>query len=125
MVDTFDSSTIYGIILGLIIFVPVLANLVSYHFTKKEDTLPGLVRSLMGLSLIFILGVSVFHLVMDDTDNDTDEKIISVTNNVLAILSGGVTAIIGFHFGGQQTRQAMETSQGFGKSVTDKPSSIK
>jgi hypothetical protein len=98
---------IYIYVLAMVLFIPFTLDTILFYITGKKGA-PSIVRSTMALSLLFILGAVIFHLVIvvGITNNTA-----SIVNNLLTILTGGVTAIIGFHFGGASARQSASQTE--------------
>jgi len=69
---------------------------------KTPPGIPGLARSTMALTVIIILGMAVFHILVNGIHGETDKAVNSqIINNVLSMLAGLLAAITGFYFGGK------------------------
>ena len=75
----------------------------------------GLSRASMALSVILILGIAIFHLLVNGKGTDGESQIIS---NVLSLLGGLLAAITGFYFGG---RAAEEKADKVAEKGAEKP----
>jgi len=67
----------------------------------------GFRRAIIALTVILILGIAVFHLLVNDTDTNSR----AVVNNILSMLAGLVAAIAGFYFGGRFTEKRAEEAE--------------
>lgn len=71
---------------------------------KSPPGISGLSRGMMALTVILILGISVFHILVNGAPGN-DSQII---NNILSMLAGLLAAITGFYFGGRATEKKEE-----------------
>jgi hypothetical protein len=67
---------------------------------KPPPGIPGLARAMMALTVIVILGIAVFHILVNNADKDN-----LIINNILSMLSGLLAAITGFYFGGKKSEE--------------------
>lgn len=70
--------------------------LIREYTSMKPIGLEGTARSAMTVSIIVILGVALTYLLFNPTKSDP-----SIVKDVLLILSGAVSSIVGFYFGGR------------------------
>lgn len=68
---------------------------------KAPPGIPGLARAMMALTVIFILGVAVFHVLVKGVPGGDS----SIVNNILSMLAGLLAAITGFYFGGKAAEE--------------------
>ena len=68
---------------------------------KTPPGIPGLARSTMALTVIVILGMAVFHILVEGVKGEADAVNSQIINNVLSMLAGLLAAITGFYFGGK------------------------
>jgi len=94
-------SYIRWYILAIVAFPTILMLTDAYIGYKKGGNelrgISGFRRAIIALTVILILGISVFHLLVNNTDSNSK----AVINNILSMLSGLVAAIAGFYFGGR------------------------
>jgi hypothetical protein len=69
--------------------------LIREYTSMKPIGLEGTARSAMTVSIIVILGVTLAYLLIDLGEDKSTVK------DVLLILSGAVSSIVGFYFGGR------------------------
>ena len=76
---------------------------------KTPPGIPGLARSTMALTVIIVLGMAVFHIVVEGVAGDKSPEVNSqIINNVLSMLAGLLAAITGFYFGGKTVEKKVE-----------------
>jgi hypothetical protein len=85
---------------------------------KAPPGIPGLARTMMALTVIVILGIAVFHVLVNGSSGG-DSQII---NNILSMLAGLLAAITGFYFGGKTAEKKTEEEGTKTSSETPKPS---
>jgi hypothetical protein len=67
---------------------------------KPPPGITGLARDMMALTVIVILGIALFHILVNNADKDN-----LIINNILSMLSGLLAAITGFYFGGKKSEE--------------------
>lgn len=82
------------------------ARLIKEYTTMKPIGVEGSVRAAMANSIIVILGVAVVYLLIFVPEIDA-----SIVKEVLLILTGAISSIIGFYFGGRSGREAEAPSE--------------
>jgi H+/gluconate symporter-like permease len=83
------------------------------EFIKESGQAPtgirGLSRSTIALTVIVILGIAVFHILVNGIGSthtaDNNTQINMIINNVLSMLAGLLAAITGFYFGGKAAEE--------------------
>jgi type IV secretory pathway VirB3-like protein len=70
----------------------------------------------MALSVILILGIAIFHMLVQDAPSE-DSQIIS---NVLSMLGRLLAAITGFYFGGRSVEKEEDKEKEKGKEDSKK-----
>ncbi|HPQ43800.1 MAG TPA: hypothetical protein PKZ42_06175 [Syntrophales bacterium] len=77
---------------------------------QKDDPddkgISGFRRATIALTLIIIIGISLFHLIVVKTEVNVSSEMVG---NILSMLTGVVASIAGFYFGG---KGALDTSSG-------------
>ena len=76
----------------------------------------GFRRAIIALTVILILGISVFHLLANNTDSNSKP----VVSNILSMLAGLVSAIAGFYFGGRFTEKRAEEGEKRARKAEDR-----
>ena len=113
-------SCIRWYILAIVVFPTILMLVDAYIGYKKGGSelrgISGFRRAIIALTVILILGIAVFHLLVNNTD--TDSK--AVVNNILSMLAGLVAAIAGFYFGGRFTENRAEEAERRVKEVEER-----
>jgi len=109
-------------VLAIVMFATVLMIMdavVGYKKAKADDMfglsqknaemkgVSGYRRSIMALTIILILAISIFHLLV----NATDENSTDIISNILSILAGLTAAMAGFYFGGRFTERRAEAAE--------------
>jgi len=74
--------------------------------SESATGLSGLARSTMAFTVIFLLGIAVMIVMMS---GNVDSP---VANNILSILAGTLSAVVGFYFGSRATESATQATQG-------------
>ncbi len=113
------------LLVGFVLLLHLVDNLMSYHTFNKlvakwEGTLtrestkalqdlapagiPGTSRSILAYGLLLVLAISVFHLLAIGGS----EKAPEYADKILTVLSGSLSAIVGFYFGSKATREGAE-----------------
>jgi hypothetical protein len=82
------------------------ARLIKEYTTMKPIGVEGSVRAAMANSIIVILGVAVVYLLIYCPIIDT-----SIVKEVLLILTGAISSIVGFYFGGRSASEAEAPSE--------------
>jgi len=104
-------SCIVWYILAIVAFPTILMLADAYIGYKKGGSelrgISGFRRAIIALTVILILGIAVFHLLVNDTDTNSR----AVVNNILSMLAGLVSAIAGFYFGGRFTEKRAEEAE--------------
>jgi hypothetical protein len=101
---------------------------------SSPEGIPGFGRMLMTLGVVMILGISIFHVLVMSTTladigsvfstpttsasfnqtlalaKDLKTQELSIVNNLLTILGGAVSAIIGFYFGAKTAESKADTT---------------
>ena len=83
-----------------------MARLIKEYTTMKPIGVEGSVRAAMANSIIVILGVAVVYLLIFVPLIDA-----SIVKEVLLILTGAISSIVGFYFGGRSGHEAEAPSQ--------------
>lgn len=99
-----------------------LINLVNDSLVFHSHGMQGITRGTMALTLSVILGTAIFLLIANPY-NLKDTTILSTLKDILLALTGAISSIIGFYFGGRATQSAEPRTEagGFVAAVTDKP----
>ena len=87
-------------ILAIFAFPTILMLADAYIAKKNKDELKGVSgfrRATIALTVILILGIAIFHLLTRPVDPDSKE----IVSNIISMLAGLVSAIVGFYFGGR------------------------
>jgi hypothetical protein len=92
------------------------ARLIKEYTTMKPIGVEGSVRAAMANSIIVILGVAVVYLLIFVPKIDD-----SIVKEVLLILTGAISSIIGFYFGGRSGREAEAPSEPAEKATSPPP----
>ena len=122
---------VYALILVLFIALPTIIDIFMAYGSRKKtwtllidrasrDTLDkdelrelikatavgppgisGMSRALMALAVIIILGIAVFHLLV----NCTNKEVYPIIDKVLSMLAATLASITGFYFGGRSTEE--------------------
>ena len=71
---------------------------ISSEIGKPVIGIKGYTRGLLALSIILLLGCSLFYLIGSGGD-------MSLIKEVLTIMSGTVSALVGFYFGGRASEE--------------------
>jgi hypothetical protein len=71
---------------------------ISFEIGKPITGIKGYTRGLLALSIILLLGCSLFYLIGSDEE-------MSLVKEILTILSGTVSALVGFYFGGRASEE--------------------
>ena len=113
-------SCIGWYILAIVAFPTILMLVDAYIGYKKGGSelrgISGFRRAIIALTVILILGIAVFHLLVNDTDPNSK----AVVNNVLSMLAGLVAAIAGFYFGGRFTEKRAEEAERRAREVEER-----
>lgn len=99
---------LYGAMVAAFALVLMMADAVI-AYKKDKGALSGISgfrRSIIALSVVLVLGISVFHLLVHGGPEARP-----VVNNVLSMLAGLVSAIAGFYFGGRFAEKREEERQ--------------
>ncbi|MEE8374105.1 MAG: hypothetical protein V3R87_10335 [Dehalococcoidia bacterium] len=109
-------------VFAIVMFATVLMIMdavVGYKKAKADDIfglaqksaemkgLSGYRRSIIALTIVLILAISIFHLLV----NATDENSTDIVGNILSILAGLTAALAGFYFGGRFTERRAEAAE--------------
>jgi uncharacterized membrane protein len=73
---------------------------------RAPGGIQGMSRASMALSAILILGIAVFHLLVNGSESDSQ-----IISNVLSLLGGLLAAITGFYFGGRTVEKEEEKKE--------------
>lgn len=122
---------IYALILVLFIALPTIIDIIMAYSSRKktwtlliekasQDTLDkeelsalikatavgppgisGMSRALMALAVIIILGIAVFHLLVNCQNTDA----LPIIDKVLSMLAATLASITGFYFGGRSVEE--------------------
>ncbi|MDI9617150.1 MAG: hypothetical protein QFX31_07295 [Methanothrix sp.] len=87
-----------------------LINLVKDALTIQSSGMQGVARATMALTLSVILGAAIFLLILNPSAQEN-----SMLKDILLALTGAISSIIGFYFGGRAT-QSTEQQKGGGGS---------
>lgn len=93
-----------------------LSRLIKEYTTMKPIGVEGSVRAAMANSIIVILGVAVVYLLIYCPIIDT-----SIVKEVLIILTGAISSIVGFYFGGRSGSDAEAPSEPAEKATSPTP----
>jgi len=114
------SNIIEWYIAVIVAFPTILMLADAYIGYKKGGSalkgISGFRRAIIALTVILILGIAVFHLLVNDTDSNSR----AVVNNILSMLAGLVSAIAGFYFGGRFTEKRAEEAERRAKGVEER-----
>jgi hypothetical protein len=78
-------------------------KMLSAQLGKPSGGISGLSRSTMAIVFLLILGISVFHMLALSPEHAHESL-----DKVLTLLTGAVTSIIGFYFGGKAATDGRE-----------------
>jgi len=99
---------LYGAMVAAFALVLMMTDAVI-AYKKHKDLLAGISgyrRSIIALTVVLVLGISVFHLLVHGGAESRP-----IVNNVLSVLAGLVSAIAGFYFGGRFAQRREETQE--------------
>ena len=121
MSENIEILVVYSAILLVVILAPILWDIKrSYDLKQKmidkissadpkvwEEVLKpiqgvvGLARLVMTLGIVIILGIAVFHLAVigSSANEQLNSQQMDIVKNMMTILGGAVSAMIGFYFG--------------------------
>ncbi|WP_369424669.1 hypothetical protein, partial [Methanothrix sp.] len=96
-----------------------LINLVKDALTIQSSGMQGVARATMALTLSVILGAAIFLLIFNPSAQEN-----SMLKDILLALTGAISSIIGFYFGGRaaQSTEPQNGGESSEAAVTDKPS---
>lgn len=103
-----------------------LIQLVKDALAVQSSGMQGVARATMALTLSVILGVAVILLIADP--RKSDDTTLQLVKDVLLALTGAISSIIGFYFGGRATQSAeAQTSGGgsAGSAAAERPAVVK
>lgn len=67
----------------------------------------GLARTIIALTVMVVLGLSIFHIMVFTTNPGNSELV----NSILSMLAATLAAITGFYFGGRATKEGASIAQ--------------
>jgi len=85
-----------------------LVQLVKDALVVQSSGMQGVARATMALTLSVILGAAIFLLIANPfkLQDTTLDKILPTLKDILLALTGAISSIIGFYFGGRATQGA-------------------
>lgn len=102
-----------------------LIQLVKDALVVQSSGMQGVARATMALTLSVILGAAIFLLIANpfNLDETKLDKILPMLKDIMLALTGAISSIIGFYFGGRATQSAEPQNGGGGSAtvITDKP----
>ncbi len=93
-----------------------LVQLVKDALTIQSSGMQGVARATMALTLSVILGAAIFLLIANPSklSDATLDKIIPTLKDILLALTGAISSIIGFYFGGRAAQSEERPTNGNG-----------
>ncbi len=88
-----------------------LVQLVKDALTIQSSGMQGVARATMALTLSIILGAAIFLLI---ANLDKDKEILTILKDILLALTGAISSIIGFYFGGRAAQSEERPTNGTG-----------
>ena len=75
-------------------------QIIKEYINAEPGGAPGTTRGIMAIAIILIVGICLFFLMVYDTRNE------NVVKDVILTLTGALTSIVGFYFGGKGSSEA-------------------
>lgn len=75
-------------------------NIIKEYINAEPGGAPGTTRGIMAIAIILIVGICMFFLMVYPSNNQ------SVVKDVILTLTGALTSIVGFYFGGKGSTES-------------------
>jgi len=85
-----------------------LVQLVKDALAVQSSGMQGVARATMALTLSVILGAAIFLLIANPCNLNADNAALTMLKDILLALTGAISSIIGFYFGGRATQNPVD-----------------